>query len=73
MADISELTAMLSALKAARFSGATEITFGGRTVRYGTESEMTKKISALQAEIEALQGGRPVRNVVLRGLPHRGW
>ena len=34
---------------------------------------MATMIAALEAEIAALQGARPVRNVVLRMPPHRGW
>lgn len=73
MADIVALMQELEATKAAARSGATEITFGGRTVKYGSQQQMAIAIHNIQMEILTAQGGKPVRNVVPRSLPHRGW
>ena len=73
MADISELMRELEATRAAARSGAIEVTFGGRTVRYGTQQQMRIAIYNIEMEILTLQGGKKVRDVVFRSPPNRGW
>jgi len=71
--SIAELQIDLAALKAARRSGAQRVVFGNREVEYRTDKELATAIAATEAEIAVQQGATKPRNVVLRGLPNRGW
>jgi hypothetical protein len=73
MADFATLTLQLESLRAARRSGALEVQFGDRRIRYRSDRELALAIAATEEEIAALEGVPRVRNVVLRSPSDRGW
>ncbi|MCQ4191023.1 phage head-tail joining protein [Methylocystis suflitae] len=71
MTDISTLRARLEALKKVRSSGALEITFGDRTIRYRNDRDLATAIAALEDEIAQAVGTPRPRNLVVRST--KGW
>ncbi len=60
---LSEMQAQLDALLAARFRGIRSVSYEGKTVTYGSDAEMAKVITDLEARIAAETGTNPNRRV----------
>ena len=71
MADLSTLQAQLASLKAARASGATRLSYEGKSIEYRSDADMQAAISAVQSEIDALNGKSKPRILVTRSS--KGW
>jgi hypothetical protein len=61
-----DLQLQLEKLRKARNSGARRVEFGERRVEYRSDEELTRAISATEAEINRMQGVSTVRNIVIR-------
>jgi hypothetical protein len=57
------MQAQLDALLAARFRGIRAVNYDGKTVTYGSDAEMAKAISDLEARIAAESGTNANRRV----------
>jgi hypothetical protein len=71
MTDLTTLQAQLADLRAAYATGATRISYDGKSIEYRDGNEMRAAIASLEAQIAALGGTQPVRTIVVRG--HKGW
>ena len=60
---LSEMQAQLDALLAARFRGIRSVSYEGKTVTYGSDAEMAKVITDLEARIAAETGTNPNRRI----------
>ncbi len=60
---LAEMQAQLDALLAARFRGIRSVSYEGRTVTYGSDTEMARAIADLEARIAAAGGTNPNRRV----------
>ena len=60
---LAEMQAQLDALLAARFRGVRSTSYDGKTVTYGSDAEMAKAISDLEARIVAETGTNANRRV----------
>ncbi len=69
MADVLALQAQLAQLRVAYASGATRISYDGKSVEYRSLPEMQAAIAALESQI----GGtaNPVRSILVRS--RKGW
>jgi hypothetical protein len=63
MATVQELEARLEALKAQRDSAVARVSYDGRSVEYRGTAEIARAITDLERELQALQGGTPVRQI----------
>jgi hypothetical protein len=63
MATVAELEARLEALKAQRDSAVARVSYDGRSVEYRATAEIARAIAELERELQALQGGTPVRQI----------
>jgi hypothetical protein len=66
MATIAELQSQLDELKKAYRSGALEVTYDGKSIKYKSQTEMQAAIASLQAELGMVQG-RSIRVVSDKG------
>jgi hypothetical protein len=69
--SVADLKAQLLKLKSARASGAEEVTFADRRVRYRSDVELQRAIGALEQEIAALEGTAQSRNLTV--VANKGW
>jgi len=60
---LAEMQAQLDALLAARFRGVRSTSYDGKTVTYGSDAEMAKAISDLEARIAAAGSANANRRV----------
>ncbi len=60
---LAEMQAQLDALLAARFLGIRSVSYEGKTVTYGSDAEMAKAITDLEARIAAETGTTANRRV----------
>jgi hypothetical protein len=63
MVAVPELEARLEALKAQRDSAVARVSCDGRSVEYRGTAEIARAIAEFERELQALQGGAPVRQV----------
>jgi hypothetical protein len=63
MATVAELETRLEALKAQRDSAVARVSYDGRMVEYRGTAEIARAIADLERELQALQGGTPVRQL----------
>ena len=75
MADLATLTARLDALRASRATGVLTVRLASDGVEqmttFKSDAEMASAIAALESEIAAASGMRPVRNIIVRNAG--GW
>jgi hypothetical protein len=60
---VPELEARLEALRAQRDSVVARVSYDGRSVEYRGTAEIARAIAELERELQALQGGTPVRQI----------
>jgi len=53
----------LDALRAQRASGVARVSYDGKTVEYRGDNEIVAAIRALESELKALSGVKPVRQI----------
>lgn len=68
---LAEMQAQLDALLAARFRGVRSTSYDGKTVTYGSDAEMAKAISDLEARIAA-ESGKVANRRVTRVIASKG-
>ena len=70
--DLERMQAMLTALQEARFAGLRSVSYDGKTVSYGSDTELAAAIRDLEARIAAVGGTAPRRRrwgtVATKGL-----
>ena len=54
--EIDRMRALLSALQEARFSGLRSVSYDGKTLTYGSDTELAAAISDLEARIARASG-----------------
>ena len=54
--DIDRMQALLTALQEARFSGLRSVSYDGKTLTYGSDTELAAAISDLEARIARASG-----------------
>ncbi len=54
--DIDRMRALLTALQEARFSGLRSVSYDGKTLTYGSDTELAAAISDLEARIARASG-----------------
>jgi hypothetical protein len=63
MPTLTDLQSRLEALKAQRDSAVARVSYEGRSVEYRGTAEIGRAIADLERELQALQGGMPVRQI----------
>ncbi len=70
--EIDRMQALLSALQEARFSGLRSLSYDGKTLTYGSDTELAAAIRDLEGRIAAVGGAAPRRRrwgtVATKGL-----
>ena len=69
--DIDRMRTLLDALQEARFAGVRAVSYDGRTITYGSDSEMANAISDLEGRIALASGTKRRRRwgtVATKGL-----
>jgi len=65
------MQAELDALKKARASGASRLSYDGKSVEYRDDAAMQAAIAALENDIANATGATPVRTILIRST--KGW
>ena len=63
MAMSEEIHTQLDALKAQRASGVARVSYDGKSIEYRGDAEIAEAIRSLEAELKALTGDKPVRQI----------
>jgi hypothetical protein len=71
MTTQSDLEAKRDALKSARASGVSRVTYDGRSIEYRSIAELERALDAVEADIAKLAGTTRTRGVYVR--PVKGW
>ena len=59
--DLERMRALLAALQEARYAGVRSVSYDGKTITYGSDTELANAISDLETRITTTTSGTPRR------------